>query len=151
MVKTFTKQRTVEYQENDIVCDLCEKEIKKGNPFLTIQPNVAASNGNRYPNAKADRNLDVCSTECLLKNVGAAAILMNTKHLPSVKEDFDKNEDARKSLDEAFKQFDQAEKYVKTTPAFPQTYPGVYPGKMDITWTSTPTITCDAKNSADGI
>ncbi len=82
MIKRVTKERVVEYTENDIICDLCETTVAPGTPMITLTPQIAEADGNRF---SGDHKLEVCSVECLTKNVGAAGLVFNTNVFPELR------------------------------------------------------------------
>ena len=84
MIKTTTKQKTVEYESKDIVCDLCEAEVPDGQATITLSPFIAKDQGERF-GGLAEHKIDICSIECMVKNVGAAGLLLNTKILPDLR------------------------------------------------------------------
>lgn len=84
MVKTTVKQRTVDYESRSIYCDLCEEEVPEGQATITLMPSIARSQGERYMGGDASR-IDICSVDCMVKNAGAAGLLLNTKIIPDLR------------------------------------------------------------------
>jgi hypothetical protein len=84
MIKKSTKQKTVEYESRDIVCDLCEAEVPVGQATITLSPFIAKEQGERHGGSAAHR-IDICSVDCMVKNAGAAGLLLNTKILPELR------------------------------------------------------------------
>lgn len=84
MVKTSKKQKTVEYESRDIVCDLCEAEVPAGQAIITLAPFIAREQGDRFGGVE-DHKIDICSVDCMVKNAGAAGLLLNTKILPDLR------------------------------------------------------------------
>ena len=84
MVKTTTKQKTIEYESRDIVCDLCEAEVPEGQAIVSIVPAIARNQGTRFNGDELHR-IDICSVDCLVKNAAAAGLVLNTKILPDIR------------------------------------------------------------------
>lgn len=82
MIKRVTKERVVEYAENDIFCDLCEKAVPEGTAMINLQPAIAEADGRKSP---GNHIIEVCSVECLTKNAGAAGLLLNMKYFPELR------------------------------------------------------------------
>jgi hypothetical protein len=84
MVKTTTKQKTVDYEHRGIYCDLCEAEVPEGQATVSILPAIARTQGERY-HGNDSHKIDICSVDCLVKNAAAAGLLLNTKILPDLR------------------------------------------------------------------
>lgn len=82
MIKKVTKQKVVEYQEHDIFCDLCEAVVPVGGAMVTIVPQIVDANGQ---STSSSTHIQVCSVDCLTKNVGAAGLVLNTKVFPELR------------------------------------------------------------------
>ena len=83
MIKNTTKKKTVEYESQDVVCDLCETEVPAGQAMITLVPSI--EDGGRRGMCGEAHKIDVCSVDCLVKNAGAAGLLLNTKILPDLR------------------------------------------------------------------
>ena len=82
MIKKVNKQKTVEYVEEDIFCDLCEAVITKDSAMITLVPQIAEAAGRSFAD---QQKIDVCSVDCLTANIGAAGLVMNTKMFPELR------------------------------------------------------------------
>jgi hypothetical protein len=94
MIKELTKERVVEYSEKAIICDLCGGEVTPGNIIITLTPAVAQPNAARWHS----NQIDVCSVDCLTKNIGAASLLLNTKVVPELRSTHSKESRERLNL-----------------------------------------------------
>lgn len=91
MIKKSTKQKTVEYESQDIICDLCEAEVPEGQALVTLVPAITEDQGRRT-NGGEGHKIDICSVDCLVKNAGAAGLLLNTKIIPDLRSRLRANE-----------------------------------------------------------
>lgn len=82
MLKRVTKERVVKYEEDAIICDLCEGTVPENGAMLTLTPQIAGTNGSR---SSGDTKIEICSVECLIKNAGAAGLVLNTKIFPELR------------------------------------------------------------------
>jgi len=98
MVKSSVKKKTVEYESRDIICDLCEAEVPVGQATITLSPFIAKEQGERYGGA-AEHRLDICSVDCMVKNAGAAGLLLNTKILPDLRGKASREKGSKKQKD----------------------------------------------------
>lgn len=84
MVKTTTKQKTVDYESRSIYCDLCEEEVPEGQVTIQLMPSIARAQGERYRGSD-EHKIDICSVDCMVKNAAAAGLVLNTKILPDLR------------------------------------------------------------------
>lgn len=85
--KTFEEVQSIKVNVEKHICDLCEKVIENGSSAISIGGvKLYDSSPLRLPQGRGWSNisLEVCSTDCLVKNIGGVSILLNTKILPSI-------------------------------------------------------------------
>ena len=91
MYTTVTVDQVIKVEKQQLSCDLCEGIIKDGDTIISIEPVVTRDSGGRWRTgdhtmSSRPTRLDVCSTECLTKNVGSASLILNTKLLPELRQ-----------------------------------------------------------------
>lgn len=110
MIKRVTKQRVVEYAENDIICDLCEATVVPGTPMITLTPQIAEADGGRFV---GDHKIEVCSVECLTKNVGAAGLVFNTNVFQELRTKKRERDNTRNEQSDMLKEYSKAQEIEK--------------------------------------
>lgn len=120
MIKQVIKERIVPYTQNEIVCDLCEVSIPEDAAMITLTPQIAGVNGEKYNN---EAYIEVCSIECLTKNVGAAGLVMNMKVFPNLRTKIKERESKRKTDNDMLNEYAQATKFQPGFKAYFDTCP----------------------------
>jgi hypothetical protein len=87
-IKTFEEVQSITVPIEKHVCDLCGKVIAPDVPALTITAVKLPHSSPLRPSVGKDwgENVEVCSVDCLVKNIGGVSILFNTKLIPSLNE-----------------------------------------------------------------
>ena len=81
MRKQIKKKKTIEVEEEGIFCDLCGNEMPE-NVFYRVQV-VGNDSVNKVETATTAR--EICSSECLQKNLKGLVIQTTLKDIPSVR------------------------------------------------------------------
>ena len=87
MLEVKQEKKEIEVTIKYLKCDLCEKRITPEEPMLTIRVSKPYSNLDVVMQTKRDYGeLDVCSTECLVSNIGGAQLILDTRLIPEARE-----------------------------------------------------------------
>jgi len=88
MQKEFDEKREIDIKINRTVCDICGDVTKEGDAIIRIQvkreephdPRNVYIQGAGY----SHQYLDICSADCLAKNINGITLVLNTKIIPSI-------------------------------------------------------------------
>jgi hypothetical protein len=88
MQKEFDEKREIDIKVNRTVCDICGDVTKEGDAIIRIQvkreephdPRNVYIQGAGY----SHQYLDICSADCLAKNINGITLVLNTKIIPSI-------------------------------------------------------------------
>lgn len=88
MQKEFAEKREIDVKINRTVCDICGDVTKDGDAIIRLQvkreephdPRNVYIQGAGY----SQQHLDICSADCLAKNINGITLVLNTKIIPSI-------------------------------------------------------------------
>lgn len=77
------EKQEIEVTIKYLKCDLCNMRITAEQPMITVKVSSPYSNLDIVMRPKRDYGeIDVCSAECLTKNIGGAKLILDTRLVP---------------------------------------------------------------------
>lgn len=89
MQKEFDEKKLVDIKVSRTVCDICGDTSKDGDAVIHIQARREEARDPRYVGltggyAPGNPGLDICSVDCLARNINGITLVLNTKVIPSI-------------------------------------------------------------------
>ena len=88
MMKEFDEKRSVDVKVARTVCDICGDATKDGDAVIHIQARREEARDPRYAGltgySAGNPGLDICSVDCLARNINGITLVLNTKVIPSI-------------------------------------------------------------------
>lgn len=96
MRRTVIRNRVIEVKEEQLSCDLCDKDIATDEVALIIEPSIVRPGGGQFWMGGSAAHIDVCSVDCLQKNAHVVGLLLNSKLISALRTSFQEMEASRK-------------------------------------------------------
>jgi hypothetical protein len=86
MQKEFKEKKEIDVDVSRTVCDICGDVTKEGDAIIRIQVKREEPHhpGSIYGGGYSHQHLDICSADCLAKNINGITLVLNTKIIPSI-------------------------------------------------------------------
>jgi hypothetical protein len=88
MQKEFEEKKSIDVKVSRTVCDICGDATKDGDAVIHIQARREEARDPRYVGLTSytpgSPGLDICSVDCLARNINGITLVLNTKIIPSI-------------------------------------------------------------------
>ena len=87
MQKEFDEKREIDIKLSRTVCDICGSVAKDGSAVIRVQVHreTPVDSRSSYNIGRAyTKGLDICSVDCLTKNIDGIGLILQTKEIPSI-------------------------------------------------------------------